>query len=144
MIRMAGTYLVNGARVEMPDSTAAMLGWQRAPDITQTPFAPSGTLNSNNTAGRRGEVDHSASLAPDAACVSLAARAQQYPGVDPIPQIRAALIEKCENYQRTRQVAVSGGPTEEAAPSSVDPKIIAAGVAAVLLVGVIVLKRKKR
>lgn len=137
-----GTFLVNGQRVELPDSTGAMLGFQKAPDITGTPFATD--LNATNTLGKRGPTSD-APLGDDAACRGLASRVKQYGDLDPIPQVRKALIEKCEAYQHSRGAAIASSSSEEGpAPSGMDPKLIAAGAVAVLVVGAIALKKLKR
>lgn len=113
-----------------------------APIETSTPFAVAG-------GGGPVRVQHSV-LAPDAACTLLADRAKKYGALDPQPAIRAALVAKCENYQRANHAAIrASNPDEGSAPgllSSLDTNTkIALGIGA-LIVGAIAVKklRKKR
>lgn len=135
-------FLVQGQRVDLPASVGAMFGFQRAPEITSTPFAaaPSTAPTLNKHTGLAGGV---VTLAPDAACKGLAARAAKYGAADPQPQIRRILLEKCEAYQRSlgsgvRADAPTGYP--EPAPE-MDPKVkIAIGAGALLAIGVVAFK----
>lgn len=148
IVNMNGLYVVGGKTIEVDDSTAAMMGFQRAPAPLETsvPFA---TVSSQgNTLGRRGGTGTAT------ACQSLQARAQAYPGPDPLPAVRRALVLKCEAEQRAG--ATAAGAPDEYAPVSADGGIVAAasrldtktkiaiGVVGLLAVAVVAKKLKKR
>lgn len=141
MITMAGTFLVQGQPVALPDAVGAQLGLPRAPAIAiTTPFAPP-SLNQATLGGRHPGVD--------SACASLAARAQQYPGPDPLPAIRRALVMKCE--QERSVAATSTGLPYDAPPEhgavatgGLDTKTKIAIGAGALLVAIIVAKKLKK
>jgi hypothetical protein len=145
MITMAGTFLVNGMRVDLPDSVGAQMGFQRAPSLeTTTPFATVSD-NTGHTLGAR----HGTGTAT--ACDSLQARAQAYPGPDPLPAIRRALVIKCEAEQRAGATA-TGAPVDEptgypdpAAPKGgLDTKTKIAIGAGVVLVALIAAKKLRK
>lgn len=142
MIQLGGLWVTQtGQTVEFPDSTAAMLGWTRAPSITSTPFADA---NAGNTLGKRGDAGPGGPLAPDAACTGLQYRVDQYGPLDPQPAIRAALITKCEAYRRANPPTTRAlNPDEQG--GGIDTKTkVAIGAVALLAIVVVAKKMKKK
>lgn len=144
-------FLVEGKRIDLPANVGAMLGYQRAPDITNTtPFA-----STTPTLGLRklpGTGAPSAPLSPEEeaipiACRGLRSRVAKYGDLDPNQTIRTALIAKCEEQTRlmtSANVGASGATEGGPASSSIDPKLLAAGAIAVLVVGAIAIKKLKK
>lgn len=107
-----------------------------APLEQTTPFASSG---GSGTLGKR----VSGPAYTGTACAALQARAQRYPGVDPVPAVRRALVEKCEAEQRAGGGGVRADvPTGYPEPNEgMDPKVkIAIGAGAALVLGFVAFK----
>ena len=143
---IAGLYIIpnsGGKTVELPDGTAAMLGYDRAPSLEQTSFGsqtamPTLSLRKLPTASEQ-------STGPGDACKGLASRVTKYGDLDPIPAIRTALIAKGEEQQRGGGGVRAVASLEEADPiGKTDPKLLIAAGAAVLVIGAIVIKKMKK
>lgn len=133
-------FLVNGQRVELPAQWGAAMGFQRAPDLNATPFAP--TTSSAPTLNLSKAPISTTSTGPGDPCAGLASRVARYGANDPQPLIRRILVEKCEEQRRAGGVRVSDVPTGYPEPEEgMDPKVkIAIGAGAALALGFVAWK----
>lgn len=78
-------------------------------------------------------------------CAGLRARVEKYGPMDPQPAIRAALLAKCEAWQRTQGGVRATNPDEAPSGGGLDTKTkIAIGVGALVLGAIVLKKMKKR
>lgn len=126
--------------ITLPGGAQAQLEALCAQERASTPFSAPATLAKHS--GLAGGV---VALAPDAACKGLQSRITKYGPLDPQPQIRQILLEKCEAYQKTLGSGVRATNPDEQPQGGLDTKTkIAIGVGALVLGAIVLKKLKKR